>query len=170
MISLQDSRWSELRHAYGDAGDIPPLLRAIAQDPSTSSTSKGPWFGLWSALCHQGDVYPASFAAVPHVVEVLASHPLTACFDFFLFPASIELARYRSRTTVPSDLEASYQESLALFPGIAAAASLRTWTGPLGRSIVAAVAASKGLFSTAELLLEIDEGDDAEVIEWYFSR
>jgi hypothetical protein len=170
VISLQDSRWRELRHAYGDASDIPPLLRAIAEDPTTSSHRDGPWFGLWSSLCHQGDIYPASFAAVPHVVEVLVSCPLTACFDFFLFPASVELARYRSQTTVPSDLEASYQESLAQIPAIAAAASQRDWTGPVGRSLVAAVAASKGLFSTAQLLLEIDEADDSEVMEWYFSR
>ena len=170
MISLRDSRWRELRHAYGEASDIPPLLQAIAEDPSTSSPSEGPWFRLWSALCHQGDVYPASFAAVPHIVEILASIPQYACFDFFLFPASVEVARNRSRTAVPLDLEASYRESLAQFPKIATAASQRDWTGPLGRSILAAIAASKGQFSTAELLLEIDEADHSEVIEWYFSR
>jgi hypothetical protein len=76
-------------------------LQAIERDPSTSDANEGPWFDLWSALCHQGDVYSASFAAVPHVVRILALFPSKACFDFFLFPASVEIARHRSDVTVP---------------------------------------------------------------------
>ena len=170
MISLRDSRWGELRHAYGEAADIPPLLQAIERDPSTSDTREGPWFDLWSALCHQGDVYSASFAAVPHVVRILALVPGEACFDFFLFPASVEIARHRSGVTVPPDLVSSYRDALGQLPAIAAAASQRQWSAPLGRSILAAVAASKAQFSAAELLLEIEEADDPEVLEWYQSR
>jgi len=170
VISLQDSRWGELRHAYGEATDIPPLLQAIERDPSRSDPSEGPWYKLWSALYHQGDIYPASFAAVPHVVRILASSPHNACFDFFLFPASVEVARDRSHIEVPAILAQPYRESLGQLPAIATAASHRDWAGPLGRSIVAAVAASKGQFSAAELLLEIEQADDSEVLEWYQSR
>ncbi|MER5278836.1 hypothetical protein ABT025_24220 [Streptomyces sp. NPDC002809] len=52
--------WSQLSHAYGSAEDIPALLDRIASDPAS-----GHWSDLWSALCHQGSVYSASFAALP---------------------------------------------------------------------------------------------------------
>lgn len=170
MISLQDSRWSELRHAYGAATDIPLLLQAIERNPARSESREGAWSKLWSALYHQGDIYSASFAAVPHVVRILASASNVACFDFFLFPASVEVVRHRQRFEVPEILVRPYRESLESLPAIAAAAADRDWEGPLGRSIVAAVAAAKGQFSAAELLLEIEEADDPEVLEWYQSR
>ena len=170
MLSLQDPRWKELRHAYGDASGIPALLEAIEREPATANRREGPWFDLWSALYHQGDIYSASFAAVPHVVRILALSPDKACLDFFLLPASIEVARNRSAIAVPPDLASAYRESLAQLPALAAAASQREWEGSFGRAVLAAVAASKGQCSAAELLLEIEQADDAAVLEWYFSR
>ena len=107
MIALDSSMWAELRHAYGAATDIPRALRSIAANPRVSSTTEGPWFELWSALCHQGDVYSASFAAVPHVIDILSANLTLACFDFFLLPASIEVARHRSVVAIPNSLEES---------------------------------------------------------------
>ncbi|MFF7991408.1 hypothetical protein ACFZDG_16650 [Kitasatospora xanthocidica] len=52
--------WSRLSHAYGAADDIPALLGRIAAEPNAEL-----WSDLWSALCHQGSVYSASFAALP---------------------------------------------------------------------------------------------------------
>src|SRR3979490_1188096 len=111
MIALDSSRWTELRHAYGFAADIPLLLRSIADNPGVSSSVDGPWFKLWSALCHQGDVYPASFAAVPHIIQTLSGNLDKACFDFFLLPASIEVARHKREMPVPESLRAAYQQS-----------------------------------------------------------
>ncbi|MFB7477129.1 hypothetical protein [Kitasatospora sp. NPDC056184] len=52
--------WSRLTHAYGPADDIPDLLDRLVSAPDDDL-----WSDLWSALCHQGTVYPASFAALP---------------------------------------------------------------------------------------------------------
>jgi hypothetical protein len=71
-LPLDSPRWSELDHAYGKAAGIPALLRHLESFPPSSPDDE-PWFSLWSALAHQGDVYPASFAAVPHVVRALAA-------------------------------------------------------------------------------------------------
>ncbi|MFJ8545915.1 hypothetical protein ACIRFH_28670 [Streptomyces sp. NPDC093586] len=60
--------WSRLTHAYGSAEDIPALLERIASDPTSAR-----WNDLWSALCHQGSVYSASFAALPWLVGVAGS-------------------------------------------------------------------------------------------------
>ncbi|MCW5250549.1 hypothetical protein [Streptomyces sp. SHP 1-2] len=57
--------WSRLSHAYGSAEDIPALLARIA-----SERGSGPWDDLWSALCHQGSVYSASFAALPWLADM----------------------------------------------------------------------------------------------------
>ena len=73
MLELDDPRWSELSHAYGGASDIPALLRQLAKSPRQQGTKEEPWFTLWSSLCHQGDAYSASYAAIPHIVEMAAS-------------------------------------------------------------------------------------------------
>ena len=170
VIPLDRSQWAELRHAYGPASDIPSLLRAIAADPAASHATAGPWYELWSALYHQGDIYPASFAAVPHVIQALAADPHTACCNFFLFPASVEVARARDKVHVPEHIADAYFASLQRIPSIAYAASARSWDASLCRSILAAVAVAKSQHATAELMLEIDDGDTSEVLEWYFSR
>lgn len=57
--------WSQLSHAYGSAEDIPALLARIASEPES-----GLWNDLWFALCHQGTVYSASFAALPWLSDM----------------------------------------------------------------------------------------------------
>lgn len=60
--------WARLSHAYGSAEDIPGLLDRIEAAPSAEL-----WNGLWSALCHQGSVYSASFAALPRLGAIAAA-------------------------------------------------------------------------------------------------
>ena len=115
MLSLESPRWSELQHAYGQASDIPALLKQLADVPD-SSDDKEPWFSLWSSLAHQGDVYSASFAAVPHVVQALASYPIKADFTYFQFPAWVEICRKKSGVSVPEDIALSYFEALSRLP------------------------------------------------------
>ena len=57
--------WGTLHHAYGDAGDVPALLDRLTPDPKADA-----WDEVWSRLCHQGTVYSASFAALPHLLEL----------------------------------------------------------------------------------------------------
>ncbi|MHC5906440.1 hypothetical protein ACVNF4_21420 [Streptomyces sp. S6] len=58
--------WSRLSHAYGPADDIPGLFAGLDGGPG----DKEIWSGLWSALCHQGTVYTASFAALPLLTDI----------------------------------------------------------------------------------------------------
>ncbi|MFG3000803.1 hypothetical protein [Streptomyces sp. NPDC048340] len=64
-MDLRMTDWSQLGHAYGSAEGIPALLDRIASEPNAEL-----WNDLWSALCHQGSVYSASFAALPWLVCV----------------------------------------------------------------------------------------------------
>lgn len=96
MPDLDSPRWRELQDAYGPATKIPKLVRQLQSDPSPKASSNDePWFSLWSALCHQGDVYTASYAAVPAIVATLRAARLPITMDFFLLPVCIELARMR---------------------------------------------------------------------------
>lgn len=169
MLSLESSRWSELQHAYGQASDIPGLLKQLAEIPD-SSDNKEPWFSLWSSLAHQGDVYSASFAAVPHVVEALASSPLKADFTYFQFPAWVEICRKKNGTSIPDDIAPSYFEALSRLPALVAAASSREWDSNFLCCALSALAASKGFSSVAEAVLEFNPEVAEEFMEWFFNR
>ena len=161
MLSLQSSRWSELQHAYGQAGDMPALLARLAEFPEADGKAE-PWFTLWSALAHQGDVYPASFAAVPHVVAAIAVDPLRACEAFFHFSAWVEICRARNGVDIPADLRAPYLDALARLPALVAQAAGGAWSPGLAACALSAVAAAKGQHALSEALLEMSTPAVAE--------
>lgn len=57
--------WPSLEHAYGPADDVPEMLRATLSPDG--ETREAAYDDLFSSLCHQGDVYSATAAAVPFV-------------------------------------------------------------------------------------------------------
>jgi hypothetical protein len=169
MLALDSSRWSELQHAYGPATDIPQLLRQLATLPE-SEGQKEPWFSLWSALAHQGDVYSASFAAVPHIVSALSSAPQRASFVYFQFPAWVEICRQKAGISVPPDLDLAYRSALEQLPGLAAAAATREWNADFLACALAAIAAAKGSGDVAEAVMELSPEVSAEFLAWFHAR
>lgn len=63
-----DTDWSALRHAYGGAGDIPALLRAL-RDPATAPAAIDT---LWRTVVHQGTRYTATPPTASAVLSLLA--------------------------------------------------------------------------------------------------
>ncbi|WP_227816277.1 hypothetical protein [Nitrogeniibacter aestuarii] len=169
MLGLEDPRWSELQHAYGAASDIPALLRLLSDLPSSENDNE-PWFSLWSALAHQGDVYSASFAAVPHVIEALASSPLKADFSYFQFPAWVEVCRAKKGVSVPEDIAPAYFESLSRLPALVGSAAARQWDEGVLRCALSAVAAAKGQPAVAEAVLELSPEVASAFMEWFHER
>lgn len=73
MLPLDDPRWHELSHAYGAGTDIAAWLTELrAANPLCHDLSE---MHPWHSLCHQWTVYPATFAAIPHVIDVVSQHP-----------------------------------------------------------------------------------------------
>lgn len=72
MISLDSQKWSELRDAYGSADRVPNILRRLYANPTDRDSLKD----AWSSLCHQGTIYSASIAAVPHLVSLVTNSTL----------------------------------------------------------------------------------------------
>lgn len=71
MLPLDSPRWAALRHVFGPARDVPSHLESLARDPRQPPDSPT-WTWFFTALYHQGTVCEATFAAVPHVVEIAA--------------------------------------------------------------------------------------------------
>src|SRR5262245_26715391 len=100
MIPLDSGRWLELRDAYGSAAGIPSILRAIAAGKATDEE----WGELWSRTYHQGNIFEASYAIVPHLVNI-ARDPAQTRWDLLALPAAVEVARLRGAgPRVSSDL------------------------------------------------------------------
>jgi hypothetical protein len=169
MLALESPRWSELQHAYGSASDIPALLRQLEKVPDGNGKEE-PWFSLWSALAHQGDVYSASFAAVPHVIEALSKAPDRAGSAYFHFPAWVEVCRHRKGIAVPDDLEPAYTKALQKIPALVAAAATQEWSEDLLVCALAAIAAAKGYVSVAEATMELTPDVATEFMEWFLER
>jgi hypothetical protein len=165
MLDLNSPRWPELQHAYGAASDIPGLLRQLNTLPSSNGTSE-PWFSIWSALAHQGDVYSASFAAVPYVIKAATIDPLKASSDYFHFPAWVEICRHRKNVAVPEDLQSSYSAALARLPQLVFAAAERRWTHDFLVCALSAMAVSKDAPEIAEAILELTPDTITEFQDW----
>lgn len=166
MLSLDSERWRDLRHAYGAAEDIPELLKQLELHPDDGDDAE-PWFSLWSALAHQGDVFQASFAAVPHVVAALGRAPASAPPVFFHFPAWVEICRLKRGDVVEPDLANAYFEALTKLPNLAVAAlaSARCDTYILQCSL-SAIASAKGQAALGEALLELTPAVAEAFLEW----
>jgi hypothetical protein len=113
MIDLDSPKWAEIPDAYNHGEKIPALLRQLRDDPRPKSSNDEPWFSLWSSLYHQGTIYPASFAAVPHVIQI--GHNAEGPIDkgFFILPKEIFVTQMKGKgVEVPQDLWAPFMLSL----------------------------------------------------------
>ncbi len=169
MLSLDSPRWDALEHAYGRAGNIPALLKQLESLPSSEGESE-PWFSLWSSLCHQGDVYTASFAAVPHVIACLQRAPGKAGFSYFQFPAWVEICRQAKGVEIPKDLVEPYFSALKKLPRLVAEAADQEWDAGFLACALSAIAAAKGFGTIAEAVQELNPEIAREFLEWHYNQ
>lgn len=66
---IEDVPWAMLRHAYGEALDVPALLGSLTSPDADARRAARE--SLYSNLCHQGTRYPASPYAIPFLVRLL---------------------------------------------------------------------------------------------------
>jgi hypothetical protein len=158
---MQNPDWSALRHAYGSASDIPARLEHARHAAPPRDYRDEPWFSLWSALCHQGDVYTASYAAVPELVAIAEARRSEArvSIECLYMAAIIELERAAPEgLTIPPELSPGlvvpYQK--AIVRGAELAADLLAVTEePEAREMLRiSVAALGGDLASARLLAD----------------
>ena len=167
MLGLDGKEWSELSHAYGSARDIPGLLAQLADYPKKTDYQSEPYFTLWSSLCHQGDVYTASYAAVPHILRYAEQEPSRISFDYLLLPVSIEIARLTGRgPDIPESLEQSYSDAIEALPRTAGSIPLKEMGETTCLACAAALPVAAGNPTVAEAILELEEDAAKEFLEW----
>ncbi|MFD0480489.1 hypothetical protein ACFQ0B_79445 [Nonomuraea thailandensis] len=71
---LYDIDWSSMEHAYGSAGEIPELMLALRSADRRERHQALEQY--YSAVHHQGGVYPCTTASLPFLFE-LAGDPAT---------------------------------------------------------------------------------------------
>lgn len=171
MLSLDSPRWAELRHAYGTAGDIPALLRQLFANPRpVGDAGKDPWYSLGSALAHQGDVYDASFAAVPHVVAAMAVTSGQIESIFLNFAAWVEICRKNKNVAIPADLAPAYFAALAQLPGLVARAATQEWDDTFLATALSAIAVAKGNIVVAEAVSELTTETAGQYLTWLYAQ
>lgn len=157
-----------LQHAYGPAGDIPALLERARTAPAPDTYRDEPWFSLWSSLCHQGDVYTASYAAVPELVAIAGARAAEArvAWECLLLAGSIELERALPEgappPAIPPDLAPEYASALRRGAEMASRQLAGTSDGELQRGFALSYAAFRGDVAEARRLTNAAEYEDAE--------
>jgi hypothetical protein len=170
MLPLNDPRWNDLQHAYGGAADIPELLRALETSTGPKKSYQDePWYSLWSSLCHQGDVYTASYAAVPHVVEIARGATAPVDSSFLQLPTAIEVARRGGRgPEVPAEYADDYHQAIVDLCEIVSLHRKAPWDQSMLLSAAAAQAVAKGHIDVAAALLNLDDAWIAKIIKCEF--
>jgi hypothetical protein len=159
MLSLDDSRWSSLTGGYRVPIDVRPLLRQLEAAPDPRSA----WEALWNELHHQGDVGLASFAAVPHLVNI---HQVRGAVDWntYALVATIEFARgVGGNPDVPAWGRADYESALRRLAEIGLVELPRAKDETATRAILSVLAIAFGARAHGRVLLEFDRDEILEL-------
>ena len=167
MLSLDDPMWRELRHAYGEGSDIVAWLSTLRE----SKPLRDDLFDVhpWDSLCHQWTVYPATFAAVPHIVDIVSRHPANdrsrmALLSFVGWSAAISQL---PGSEFPESLRRPYEAALLTAATLIAESIVFADTDDADpsanyphtfRSLLSALAACRGAYPLAFIISQIKEG------------
>ena len=162
MLALNADSWVELRHAYGPASNIPALLEQARTETRRGHISGTPWFMLWSALCHRGHTYTASFAATPHLISMASACLERHIYDPLYLAAMIELSRLEGHgPSVPAYLAADHESAVRAGVLLAEQAARSPWNMDAAMVLEASLRALRGDVAGAHEILDADAGDSA---------
>lgn len=161
MLPLDDERWSDLQGGYRSPCDPRPALARLERGDTSA------WDELWNELHHQGDVGLASYAAVPHLVQIHRERDV-ADWQTYALIGTIETCRSQGRNpALPNWLEPGYKGAWAAVVTLACRDLPRTADETTVRSILGAVAMAKGVRKLGEIILDFTADELAEMIEAY---
>lgn len=138
---------TELLDAYGEPFDPRPVIarwRLGEED--------GPTQELWERLYHQGEVGSASFAAIPDLVELIASSTQPD-WNAYAILASVEEARTIGDAMIPLSLADAYAEAWTTAQSLALQHLAHASEDKLVCSLLAVIAHAKGQHSLAAIAL-----------------
>jgi hypothetical protein len=162
-LDWNDARWSELCGGYRSPYDPRPALARLAQPAEAAAA----FAELWDELHHQGDVDTASYAAVPHLVQLYAKHGQQGDNAYSLL-GCIELARRAGHNPpLPTWLRDGYEEAWRRLGHLAVDDLARTSDPLLTRAAMGALAIARGLPQVGEILLDCTADELEEMLTQY---
>jgi hypothetical protein len=159
LLNLSDERWASMEAGYRVPFDLRPLLVRLEADHGVGDA----WSDLWQELHHQGDIGVGSLASVPHIVRICTA---SASIDWnpFALATTIELARgVRGNPDTPDWLRTAYHDALDALSRFGIAQLPHATNEALVRSILALIAAVRGLRSHARLLSQYTDDEILEI-------
>lgn len=116
-----------------------------------------PWDTLVSSLCHQGTIYSASFAAIPHIIDIgiraAGDHEIDV--GFFLLPTIVEQSRLAGeQPAVDEDIFVDYLASIGRLHELTHAVREQKWELDYSAVVCAALAVAKGQLQLSKCILE----------------
>lgn len=144
-LELDDPGWANLSHAYGSAHDLPELLRRLPTAPPMRPDDDDVWYCAWSALCHQFSVYTASYASVPHLIDMAGRASGPRRLDFLSLVGAVETFRHLPGAPdfLPG-LKTPYLDALQTAKGLALEALAEEWPEASFRELLGIMAALGG--------------------------
>lgn len=157
MLNLNDHLWKELTHAYGSAANIPALLEQLKTAEPQEEYDTEPWFSLWSALCHQYDVYTASYAALPHIIAIASSKPPHLRLDHLWLASSIEAFRHlEDAPALPAELKEAYEQAIKQAPKLILECLDLDWQEADNRILLGSLAVMQGHPQLGNAIFELE--------------
>jgi hypothetical protein len=155
MLSFADKRWEGLWGGYRAPFDPRPALEKL----SSENEAKEAWHELWEGLHHQGDVGEASYAAVPHLVQI-GSRFANGGWNLFGLVATIELARGQGKNPdVPGWLRKDYFQAIRVLAEVGSSQIFKTQDTYDIRAMLSVLALAKGARTHARFLLEYSDDE-----------
>jgi hypothetical protein len=143
MLSLDDVQW-EVLTAHGHAGDLPGLLRTLHR-ATTPEQAAALTHAITEYVCYEYDVYTASYAALPHLVEAAAGQPSgERAYLLGLIGRIAALAQRHTAAPVPPELQPDYEAALRRTADVALDGLAQPSTAGDLRLLCGALAAVRG--------------------------
>lgn len=110
MISLDSDQWKRFEHCGGSAENIPTLVRQLLEDDSEENLSEL----LWEHLFHQYSTYSATYAVIPHLIELMKCGGEETRAYILNFIGVVEAwTTERTLDSLPSEVVTSYRQAIA---------------------------------------------------------
>nr|BFE61152.1 hypothetical protein GCM10020063_056780 [Dactylosporangium thailandense] len=156
LTELDAVAWPELTHAYGEADDVPDLLRRLAAGDEEALHA------LYGNIWHQGTVYEATAPAVPFLIEVLDAPGADAAGVLHLLASIAEGSSYLEVHEHPRGAGEADEELAAELAWVAAARSAVTAGRPVYVRLLSAAPSEDTRAAAAYTLAALDAaGPDA---------
>jgi hypothetical protein len=107
----------------------------------------------------------ASYAAVPHIVEIARKTRGPIDFSFLVLPACIEISRCKGRgPAVPADLAEAYHRAIAGLCDVVCRHVEDEWDDTMARAAAAALVVAKGRVELGDALVNLRPETIARIV------